>query len=72
MYECKQKSYLSIKIEVSTMEEIILKCSPESNTNHLNLALNEHEEYIVAISFQNLFNDHEIVGSICSMFPGLR
>lgn len=51
------------------MEEIILKCSPESNTN---LALNEHEEYIVAISFQNLFNDHEIVGSICSMLPKLR
>lgn len=72
MYACKQKSDLSIKIEVSTMGEIILKCSPESNTHHLNLALNEREEYVVAISFQNLFNDREIVGSICSMFPGLR
>lgn len=44
MHECKQKSYPSIKIEVSTLDEIILKYSPESNTNHLNLALNEHEE----------------------------
>lgn len=36
MYECKQKTYLSIKIEVNTMKEIILKCGLKSNTNHLN------------------------------------
>lgn len=72
MYECKQKSYLSIKIEVSTMDEIILKYSPESNTNHLNLALNEREEFIVAISLQNLLNDHEIVGNIFGLFPRLH
>lgn len=72
MYECKQKSYLSINVEVSTMDEIILKYCPESNTNHLNLALNDHEESIVAIRLQNLFNDHEIVGSICGMFPRLH
>lgn len=30
VYECKQKSYLSVNMEVSTIEKIILKYVPEA------------------------------------------
>lgn len=69
MNENKQKSYLSIKIEMSKVERILFKCRPESDTNHPNVAHNQHEEYNVVISFQYLFNDPEIVGSVCGS-PG--